>query len=64
MKYALKQKWFALGKRFPIVDEKGLEAYRVDGSALSIGKRMSFRDRPGHRAGFYQPENALDRSGV
>ena len=45
MKYALKQKWFALGKKFPIVDEKGLEAYRVDGSALSLGKRMSFRDR-------------------
>jgi uncharacterized protein YxjI len=45
MKYALKQKWFSLGKKFPIVDEKGLEAYRVDGSALAVGKRMSFRDR-------------------
>ena len=45
MKYALKQKWFSLGKKFPIVDEKGLEAYCVDGSALSVGKRMSFRDR-------------------
>ena len=45
MKYALKQKWFALGKKFPIVDEKGLEAYRVDGSALTVGKKMSFRDR-------------------
>jgi uncharacterized protein YxjI len=45
MKYALKQKWFSLGKKFPIVDEKGLEAYRVDGSAMSVGKRMSFRDR-------------------
>jgi uncharacterized protein YxjI len=44
MKYALKQKWFSLGKKFPIVDEKGLEAYRVDGSAMAIGKRMSFRD--------------------
>ncbi len=45
MKYALKQKWFASNKKFPIVDEKGLEAYRVDGSALAVGKRMSFLDR-------------------
>jgi len=45
MKYALKQKWFSLGKNFPIVDEKGLEAYRVDGSALTVGNRLSFRDR-------------------
>jgi uncharacterized protein YxjI len=45
MKYALKQKWFSFGKKFPIVDEKGLEAYHVDGSALSVGKRMSFLDR-------------------
>ena len=45
MKYALMQKWFSLKHKFPIVDEKGLEAYRVDGSAGSVGKKLSFRDR-------------------
>ena len=45
MKYALKQKWFSLGNDFPIVDEKGLEAYRVDGSTAKGNTRISFRDR-------------------
>jgi uncharacterized protein YxjI len=45
MKYALKQKWMSLKNDFAIVDEKGLEAYRVDGSAVVAGKKISFRDR-------------------
>jgi len=45
MKYALKQKWFSMSNDFPIVDEKGLEAFRVDGSAVQGNTRISFRDR-------------------
>ncbi len=45
MKYALQPKWFSLSNDFPIVDEKGLEAYRVDGSAVKGNARISFRDR-------------------
>jgi uncharacterized protein YxjI len=48
MKYALKKRWFSLRSKFPIVDEKGLEAYRVDGSGYEASRgnaRISFRDR-------------------
>ena len=45
MKYALKQKWFSLSDECPIVDEKGLEAYRVGGSCSKGNTRISFRDR-------------------
>lgn len=52
MKYALKQKWMSLKDDFPIVDEKGLEAYRVDGSAAASGKKISFRDRKDNELAF------------
>jgi uncharacterized protein YxjI len=51
MKYALKQKWMSLKDDFPIVDEKGLEAFRVDGSAAA-GKKLSFRDRRDNELAF------------
>ncbi len=44
MKYELKQHWIANGV-FPIVDEKGREAFLIDGSAMKSGSKVSFRDR-------------------
>ena len=44
MKYELKQKWLAMNDVFPIVDEKGREAFLVDGAAFKSGKKLSFRD--------------------
>src|SRR5579862_8788539 len=50
MKYALKQKWMSLDG-FPIVDEKGLEAFRVNG-VPHTGKKISFRDRRDNELAF------------
>jgi uncharacterized protein YxjI len=44
MKYAVKQKWMSMGEMFPIVDEKGREAFLLDGAAFKAGKKLSFRD--------------------
>ncbi len=57
MKYALKQKWMSLKNDFAIVDEKGLEAYRVDGSPLKVGKKISFRDRTDTELAFINEKN-------
>jgi uncharacterized protein YxjI len=51
MKYALKQKWMNLRDSFSIIDEKGLEAFRVNGSAMT-GKKISFRDRKDNELAF------------
>jgi uncharacterized protein YxjI len=45
VKYALKQKWFSQGDHFPIIDDKGREAYRLGGAAFKSGERLSFRDK-------------------
>lgn len=45
MKYLMNQKWFALGDDFVINDERGREAYRVDGATFAFDKNLTFYDR-------------------
>jgi uncharacterized protein YxjI len=44
MKYMMKRRWFLLGGERPIFDEKGREAFRLNGSAFSVGQKLSFKD--------------------
>ena len=48
MRYVMQQKLLAMGDDFQIRDERGRDVYFVDGRALSIGDRLSFRDMAGN----------------
>jgi uncharacterized protein YxjI len=52
MKFVMKEKWFALGNDFDIMDENGAKAFHVDGRALSFGDKLSFQDSQGHELAF------------
>jgi uncharacterized protein YxjI len=44
MRYEIRQKLLCVGDDFIIKDEKGRDAYLVDGYGFSIGNRFSFQD--------------------
>jgi uncharacterized protein YxjI len=46
-RYQMREKIFSLGDDFIIQDERGNDAYYVDGKALSIGDKLSFQDMNG-----------------
>lgn len=48
MRYAMKQKLFALGSDFVIKDEAGNDRFLVDGKAMSLGDKLSFQDMQGN----------------
>jgi len=48
MRFVLKQKFWAFGDDFRILDAQGREAYFVDGAAFSWGDKLSFQDARGH----------------
>ncbi|MBI1764059.1 MAG: LURP-one-related family protein [Acidobacteria bacterium] len=47
MRYLMKQKLFSFGADFYIKDEKGNNAFYVDGKAVSLGDRFSLQDCTG-----------------
>ena len=47
MRYILKQKLVSLGNNFMIKDSAGRDAFRVSGSLLSLGDKLSFQDLTG-----------------
>jgi len=47
MRYVMRQKLLSWGDDFTIKDERGKDAYFVDGKALSFGDKLSFQDMSG-----------------
>ena len=47
MRYKIKEKFWAFGNDFYILDEAGQPVYKVDGKAFSWGDKLSFQDRTG-----------------
>jgi len=45
MKYVMKQTWFSLGDDLVIGDERGRDAYRIDGASFAFGRNLTFYDR-------------------
>jgi uncharacterized protein YxjI len=54
MKYAVKQKIFALADSFTIKDENGRDAYVVKGKLLSIGKKLKLHDISGNELAYIE----------
>ena len=52
MRYIMKQKVFSLGDRFTIRDEKGEDAFVVNGEVFSLGHKLSFEDPQGNELMF------------
>lgn len=52
MRYVLKQKFWSWGDDFKIRDERGQDAFVVDGRAFSWGDKLSFQDRQGQELAF------------
>jgi uncharacterized protein YxjI len=52
MRYVLKQKFWSWGDDFTIRDERGNDAFLVDGRAFSWGDKLSFQDPGGHEVAF------------
>lgn len=51
-RYLMKQKWLSWGKDYLIRDERGREAFFVDGRAFSFGDKLSFQDMQGRELAF------------
>jgi uncharacterized protein YxjI len=48
MRYVMKQKVFSLGDKFAIRNEKGEDAFFVNGEVFSLGHKLSFEDPQGN----------------
>ena len=54
MKYAVKQKIFALADSFTIKDEAGRDVYVVKGKLISIGKKLKLHDTSGNELAYIE----------
>ena len=70
MRYLLKQKLFAFGDDFHILNENDEKVFFVDGRAFSLGNKLSFQDLSGNELVFirqkllsFGPSYELHRSG-
>ncbi len=70
MRYQMKQKIFALGDDFTIVDDDGRAVATVDGKVFSIGNKLSFVDPAGHEVALikerlisFKPSYDISRNG-
>ena len=70
MRYLLKQKLFAFGDDFHILNEKDEKVFFVDGKAFSLGNKLSFQDLSGNELVFirqkllsFGPSYELHRGG-
>ena len=70
MRYLLKQKLFAFGDDFHIVNENDEKVFFVDGRAFSLGHKLSFQDLSGNELVFirqkllsFGPSYELHRGG-
>ena len=52
MRYVLKQKFWSWGDDFTIKNAAGADAFFVDGTAFSIGNKLSFQDLNGNELAF------------
>ncbi len=52
MRYVMKQNWLSWGDDFHIQNERGEDAFFVDGHALSLGDQLSFQDMQGRELAF------------
>ena len=52
MRYLLKQKFFAFGDDFHILNENDEKVFFVDGRAFSLGNKLSFQDLSGNELVF------------
>ena len=48
MRYIMKQRVFSLGSKFAIQNEKGEDAFFVNGEVFSLGHKLSFEDTSGN----------------
>lgn len=51
-RYLMHQKWFSFGDDFVIEDDRGREAFFVDGAAFSWGKKLSVQSPRGREVAF------------
>lgn len=51
-RYQIKQKFWALGDDFQILDGEGVPVYHVDGEAFSWGSNLSFRNMRGEELAY------------
>ena len=51
-RYRLSQKWLSFGDDFTIDDERGREAFFIDGAAFSWGKKLSVQAPRGNEVAF------------
>ena len=70
MRYLLKQKLFAFGEDFHILNENDEKVFFVDGRAFSLGHKLSFQDLSGNELVFirqkllsFGPSYELHRGG-
>jgi uncharacterized protein YxjI len=54
MRYVLKQKLVSLGNNFMIRNGNGRDAFRVTGSLLGIGEKLSFQDVAGKELAYIE----------
>ncbi len=54
MRYAVKQKIFALSDSFTIKDEGGSDVYVVKGKLISIGKKLKLHDMSGNELAYIE----------
>ena len=52
MRYQMRQRLFSMGDDFTIKDEKGNDAFYVDGKAFSVGDKLSFQDMSGNELAY------------
>jgi uncharacterized protein YxjI len=70
MRYLLKQKFFAFGDDFHVLNENDEKVFFVDGRAFSLGNKLSFQDLSGNELVFirqkllsFGPSYELHRGG-
>ena len=70
MRYKIKEKFWAFGDDFHILDENGDKAFFVDGAAFSWGDKLSFQDMQGNELAYiaqklltFMPKYTIYRDG-
>ena len=56
MRYQIKEKFWAFGNDFHILDEEGQRVFLVDGAAFSWGDKLSLQDLDGNESAYISPK--------
>jgi uncharacterized protein YxjI len=51
-RYQMRQKWMSWGDDYTVANEMGQQRFHIDGRALSLGSKLSFKDMDGNELAF------------